>query len=155
MTVGNTKTFTVRYPDDYGIKELAGSAVDYTVTIKSLKRRVVPELDDEFARDLGEFDTLAAREAVEVERALEAVPMEEVFLLVLGFDEAEAPIGNDALDGTGGHHDLLLFSNWLAGARSVREEATTRSFVARGGERSPYHATWTRRAKSEIEVGDR
>jgi trigger factor len=60
MAVGDTKTFTVRYPVDYGIKELAGASVDYTVTIKSLKRRVVPDLDDEFARDLGEFDTLEA-----------------------------------------------------------------------------------------------
>jgi len=60
LNVGETKSFTVRYPDDYGIKELAGSTVDYTVTIKGLKRRVVPELDDEFARDLGEFDTLDA-----------------------------------------------------------------------------------------------
>jgi trigger factor len=62
-TVGETKRFEVRYPDDYEMKELAGTAVNYTVTIKGLKRRVVPELDDEFARDLGEFDTLAALRA--------------------------------------------------------------------------------------------
>ena len=63
LTVGETKRFEVRYPDDYEMKELAGSSVNYTVTIKGLKRRVVPELDDEFARDLGEFDTLAALRA--------------------------------------------------------------------------------------------
>jgi trigger factor len=62
-TFGETKRFEVRYPDDYEMKELAGTAVNYTVTIKGLKRRVVPELDDEFARDLGEFDTLAALRA--------------------------------------------------------------------------------------------
>jgi len=62
-SVGETKRFEVRYPDDYEMKELAGTAVNYTVTIKGLKRRVVPELDDEFARDLGEFDTLAALRA--------------------------------------------------------------------------------------------
>jgi trigger factor len=62
-TVGETKRFEVRYPDDYEMKELAGTAVNYTVTIKGLKRRVVPDLDDEFARDLGEFDTLAALRA--------------------------------------------------------------------------------------------
>ncbi len=61
--VGQTKRFEVRYPDDYEMKELAGTAVNYTVTIKALKRRIVPELDDEFARDLGEFDTLAALRA--------------------------------------------------------------------------------------------
>jgi trigger factor len=34
--------------------------VGYTVTVKELRRRVLPELDDEFAKDLGEFDTLDA-----------------------------------------------------------------------------------------------
>ena len=63
IDVGQTKRFEVRYPDDYEMKEMAGTAVNYTVTIKGLKRRVVPELDDEFARDLGEFDTLAALRA--------------------------------------------------------------------------------------------
>ena len=49
--VGDSKTFTIRYPDDYSIKELAGTSVAYTVTVKGLKRRVVPALDDEFAKD--------------------------------------------------------------------------------------------------------
>ena len=35
--------------------------------------------------------------------AIEAAAMEEVFLLILGGDEAEAAIGDDLLDGTGGH----------------------------------------------------
>ena len=57
---GATKSFTLHYPSDYPIGELANSDVSYTVAIKGLKRRVLPELDDEFAKDLGEFDTLAA-----------------------------------------------------------------------------------------------
>ena len=40
--------------------ELAGTDVEYVVTIKGLKRRHFPELDDEFAKDLGEFETLEA-----------------------------------------------------------------------------------------------
>ena len=63
LKAGDSKTFTLRYPDDYASKELAGTAVAYSVTIKGLKRRVVPELDDEFARDLGEFDDLEALRA--------------------------------------------------------------------------------------------
>ena len=35
----------------------------YAVTVKGLKRRVLPELDDEFAKDLGEFETLDALKA--------------------------------------------------------------------------------------------
>jgi trigger factor len=60
MAVGDSKTFTIRYPEDYSIKELASTSVAYTVTVKGLKKRVVPALDDEFARDLGEFENLEA-----------------------------------------------------------------------------------------------
>ena len=54
------RTFDVTYPADYTIKELAGTTVRYDVTIKAIRKRVVPDLDDEFAKDLGEFDSLDA-----------------------------------------------------------------------------------------------
>jgi trigger factor len=60
---GSSKTFTIRYPADYAVTELAGTEVTYTAAVKGLKRRVLPELDDEFARDLGEFETLDALRA--------------------------------------------------------------------------------------------
>jgi trigger factor len=60
MTTGATKGFTITYPADYAIAELAGGTVDYTVTLKEIKTRVVPALDDELAKDLGEFDSLDA-----------------------------------------------------------------------------------------------
>jgi len=60
LEVGATKSFDIHYPQDYAITELANTDVAYTVTIKALKRRVLPELDDEFAKDMGEFDTLDA-----------------------------------------------------------------------------------------------
>jgi trigger factor len=60
MSVGDTKSFDVHYPADHPIGELANTSVSYTVTVKGLKRRVLPALDDEFAKDLGEFETLEA-----------------------------------------------------------------------------------------------
>jgi trigger factor len=63
LEVGATKTFAVKYPADYTIPELANTAVTYTATVKGLRRRVLPELDDEFAKDLGEFETLEALRA--------------------------------------------------------------------------------------------
>jgi trigger factor len=63
LEAGATKTFTITYPPDYAITELQNTSVDYTATVKALKRRVLPELDDEFAKDLGEFDTLEALRA--------------------------------------------------------------------------------------------
>ncbi len=63
MTPGATKSFTITYPADYAIPELAGGTVDYTVTLKEIKARVVPALDDELAKDLGEFESLDALRA--------------------------------------------------------------------------------------------
>jgi trigger factor len=60
LTAGAQKTFDVHYPDDYAIKELAGTTVNYDVTIKAIRKRIVPELDDEFAKDLGDFGSLEA-----------------------------------------------------------------------------------------------
>src|SRR3954453_6733604 len=68
------------------------------------------------ARTLGalldlELDLLTADEAVEVQRVVEGAAVEEVFLRILGGDEAEAAVGDDLLDGTGGHIDLQHFPN--------------------------------------------
>jgi len=60
MQPGDRKTFTIHFPEDYGVKEMANTDVTYTVTLKEIRKRVVPELDDEFAKDLGEFDSLPA-----------------------------------------------------------------------------------------------
>jgi trigger factor len=60
LDVGATRSFDIHYPQDYPIGELAGTDVSYTVTVKGIKRRVLPELDDEFAKDLGDFETLDA-----------------------------------------------------------------------------------------------
>lgn len=63
LEVGATKSFDIHYPSDYAIAELAGTDVSYTVTVKGIKQRILPELDDEFAKDLGDFETLAALRA--------------------------------------------------------------------------------------------
>jgi len=77
LATGAQKTFDVRYPDDYAIKELAGTTVNYDVTIKAIRKRIVPALDDEFAKDLGDFASLDAlktrvREDLEHEAGHEA-----------------------------------------------------------------------------------
>jgi trigger factor len=63
LEVGAHKEFTLHYPGDYAITELANTDVSYKVAVKGLKRRVLPELDDEFAKDLGvdSLDALKAR----------------------------------------------------------------------------------------------
>jgi trigger factor len=58
MVPGTNKSFTITYPEDYAIPELAGGKVNYTVNLKEIKKRVVPALDDELAKDLGDFASL-------------------------------------------------------------------------------------------------
>jgi trigger factor len=60
LRTGETKTFTTHFPEDYAVKEMANTDVEYTVTVKDIRRKVLPELDDEFAKDLGAFESLSA-----------------------------------------------------------------------------------------------
>jgi len=56
----DVKTFVVHFPEDYQVQEMANTDVTYTVTVKEIRHKTLPELDDEFAKDLGEFDSLGA-----------------------------------------------------------------------------------------------
>ncbi|MGE3955812.1 MAG: trigger factor [Vicinamibacterales bacterium] len=60
---GSTRTFPISFPADYPNAELANTEVAYTVTVKAIKRRTIPALDDEFAKDMGEFENLDALKA--------------------------------------------------------------------------------------------
>jgi trigger factor len=59
MTVGETRKVLLDYPADHPSERLAGKNLEYTVTLKAVKRKVLPALDDEFAKDLGEWGNLA------------------------------------------------------------------------------------------------
>ena len=73
LNPGDEKTFTIHFPEGYPVSEMAGTDVTYTVKVKEVRRKVLPELDDEFAKDLGAFDSLAAlRERVQSDLREEA-----------------------------------------------------------------------------------
>jgi len=55
---GEEKKFDIAFPDDYHAEELAGTPASFTVTVKEIKEKVVPELDDAFAADISEFETI-------------------------------------------------------------------------------------------------
>jgi trigger factor len=58
MTPDQTMEVSVNYPEDYGQSTLAGKTVRFELTPKFVRSKELPELDDEFARDLGDFQTL-------------------------------------------------------------------------------------------------
>jgi len=70
---GEERSLDVQFPADYGNAELAGRAAVFATRITAIKRSELPDLDDEFAKDLGDFETLdevrdKIREALEAQR---------------------------------------------------------------------------------------
>lgn len=55
---GDDVTVNVTFPEDYHAEDLKGAAVEFKVKINAIKKKELPELDDEFAKDVSEFDTL-------------------------------------------------------------------------------------------------
>ncbi|MYE33388.1 MAG: trigger factor, partial [Gemmatimonadales bacterium] len=87
LAPGEEGTFTVSYPDDFGAAELAGTTRSLQIRLDEVRASELPELTDEFASEIGNFETLAAlREAVEKE------------LLARGERQAEEEVGEQLLD---------------------------------------------------------
>ena len=78
LSGGDRKTFVLRFPDDHHVEALRGVDVEYVVDVKAVKRKVLPALDDEFAKDLGDFASMVVlRERVRDDLRREAERREE------------------------------------------------------------------------------
>lgn len=74
LDVGDSTEFDVTFPDDYGEPTLAGQVAHFTVDVKELREKIQPELDDDFARQMGDFADIAAlREDVRTRLAASAL----------------------------------------------------------------------------------
>jgi trigger factor len=60
MREGETKTFPITFPEDYGEAELAGKDAEFEVELRELRAKILPEADDDFARTVGRYDDLAS-----------------------------------------------------------------------------------------------
>ena len=63
MNIGETRDINVTFPADYHAENLQGKPAVFTVTINGITVKELPELDDEFAKDISEFDTMKAYKA--------------------------------------------------------------------------------------------
>jgi trigger factor len=59
LTLEELKKIQVTYPEKYPNGELAGQTVDFSVVVREIKQKILPELDDDFAKDYGECASLA------------------------------------------------------------------------------------------------
>jgi trigger factor len=69
MREGETREATTTLPEETPDRKVAGKEAVFEITLKELKRRILPELDDSFAKDVSEFETLAELKA-DIERQL-------------------------------------------------------------------------------------
>jgi trigger factor len=58
VKAGDVREFRVKYPEDFSAEGLAGKTLDFTATVVAVREKEAPGLDDEFARDLGDYESL-------------------------------------------------------------------------------------------------
>ncbi|MEH2052379.1 trigger factor [Nostoc sp.] len=68
MNPEETKEIAAQFPDPYANEDLAGKAATFTVTLKEIKERELPEINDDFAQEISDFETLEELRASLVER---------------------------------------------------------------------------------------
>jgi trigger factor len=95
---GDERTFDVVYPPDFSDQRLAGKTFTYTVKIQAIKQKTLPELNEQFAKELGDFADLNAvrqriREGMEAERkhAAEREAKEKLVAELIKRNEFEVP----------------------------------------------------------------
>jgi trigger factor len=93
----------ISYPEDYAQDRLAGRTVTFRVSVKGVRRRELPELNDEFARDLGDYQTLeelrdAVRAAIRGEREYQAQQQAKQKAVDLLVDAHDFPVPEAYVD---------------------------------------------------------
>jgi trigger factor len=98
MSPGDEKEITVAFPEDYFNKKLAGHTVDFKVKLNDIRKEVLPEIDDEMAKQLGPFTTLdEVRDKIRenltqgYDKRIEQELNEQIFSQILEKTEFEVP----------------------------------------------------------------
>lgn len=118
---GETKTFTVDYPSDHANSALAGKKVEYTVKILALRERKIPEISDDFARSLGNFDNLDQLKEKIREELLEKKKEENRGrILEMILEKLEAQISFSLPEAAIEEESQLLLKRWLSSNQGER-----------------------------------
>jgi trigger factor len=98
MNPGETREVSAQFPDPYVNEELSGKAAHFTVTLKEIKEKELPELNDDFAQEVSEYETLAElrgsleeRYQKEAEQKTRNNKQEALLTELLNYIEADLP----------------------------------------------------------------
>ena len=110
--IGDEFDIVVTFPEEYGAENLAGKEATFKIKLHEIKFRELPEIDDEFAKDVSEFDTLDALKADIKEKALAQKAK-------IAEEETENDLVQQIVDSTKGEIPEAMFENRLE--QSVQE----------------------------------
>lgn len=124
---GEQREVRVSFPDDYQAEHLAGQEAVFTVDVKEVREKVLPELDDDFASEASEFDTLKELRADIAKRVGEAVD-----------ERAEQDFRVAAVDAAVDAATIEIPADLAAARAEERWERVERQLAARGMDPDAY-----------------
>jgi trigger factor len=128
---GHKKTFELTFPKDYGVKDLQGRKVEFTVTVLKVNELVKPKLDDAFAATVGPFKAVAELKA-DIKKQLKAEKDRE----------AQTLYDNELLEKIAAGSEVAIPDSLIDGEIDRMEEEEKRNLVYRG-------QTWEEHLKAE------
>ena len=131
MSPGEQKDFEVTYPENYGQQKLAGRTIRFHTEVKGIRKKELPEVNDEFAQDLGDFRTVdelrdALRKSMFAQRQAEAQ------------QEAKNKLVETLVD----MHDFPVPEAFIDRQVRNRVEQTLHSLAAEGVDASKIQLDW-------------
>jgi trigger factor len=128
---GDTKTFDVTYPEEYAQEKLAGKTVSFEAVVKGIRKKELPELNDEFAKDLGDFQTLdELRDAIRKSMLAERTHAAQ--------DRAKGQLADALADA----HDFPVPESYIDRQIRNRTEQRLRALAAEGVDISKFNPDW-------------
>lgn len=138
VSPGEEREFDVTYPEDYGQQKLAGQTVRFQATVKGLRRKELPELNDDFAQDVGDFQNLEELRE-EVRRAIFAERQ----------SQAQAEAKNKLVEALVDRHEFPVPDAYVDQQIRNRTEQSFRALAAQGVDISKLNPDWEKLRESQ------
>jgi trigger factor len=140
MEPGDTKEFEVSYPEDYGSERMAGRTVRFSCSLVTIRRKELPEVNDEFAQDLGDFKDLG-----ELRDALKRTIYAE------RDSAARQQAHNELLDGLVALYDFPIPKAYVDQQAEAIIESRLRSLAGQGIDPKTLNLDWDKLKESQME----
>jgi len=137
---GDVREAEVSYPEDYSVDRLAGRTVRFRITLNQIRRKELPELNDDFARDLGDFQSIdEVREEIR-----KAIFREKDY-------EAQVKAKNDLVDQLVAMHDFPVPEAYIDDRIEHMLDGQLRSLQAQGVDTSKIRIDWQKLRQNQYE----